>query len=193
MWERFTTSLYNTVWFPTLVIPSFQQCFLHRYIYNIYFCVRKRISRGGPTCETLRSLTMFDFLHFLHFQYLYIFVYLRKRISRGELTCETLRPSSLLVLQLGLARQVEGDLDVLGVVNSEDVETLTPGDESVEYEVGTQIHTIISAPDIEYCKGKWRYHKSARAAIFEVNLRCIWKSKWRVVAVYNQLYTLWKL
>ena len=88
---------------------------------------KESVARGGPTYETLRPLTIPTF------QYLYICtrIYRRERISRGELTCETLRPSSLLVLQLGLARQVEGDLDVLGVVNSEDVETLTPGNESV--------------------------------------------------------------
>ena len=50
----------------------------------------------------------------------------RKRISWG-LTCETLRSTALLVLQLWLAREVEGDLDVFSIVNSEYVETLTPG------------------------------------------------------------------
>ena len=52
----------------------------------------------------------------------------RKRISRG-LTCESLRPAPFLVLQLGLAGEVEGDLDVLAIVNSEYVETLAPGDQ----------------------------------------------------------------
>ena len=52
----------------------------------------------------------------------------RKRISRG-LTCESLRPAPLLVLQLGLAGEVEGDLDVLAIVNSEYVKTLAPGDQ----------------------------------------------------------------
>ena len=50
----------------------------------------------------------------------------RRRIS-GGLTCETLRSSALLVLQLRLAGEVERDLDVLCIVNSEYVETLTPG------------------------------------------------------------------
>ena len=50
----------------------------------------------------------------------------RERIS-GGLTCETLRSSALLVLQLRLAGEVERDLDVLCIVNSEYVETLTPG------------------------------------------------------------------
>ena len=144
--------IYNFTLQQCMVSYTFYPTFQYFYtdISTISTC-EKRISRGGPTCETLRSLTMFDFLHFLHFQYLNIFVYLSKRICRGELTCETLRPSSLLVLQLGLARQVEGDLDVLGVVNSEDVETLTPGDEC---EVVIQVHTIISAPEIEYYKRK---------------------------------------
>ena len=52
----------------------------------------------------------------------------RKRISRG-LTCESLRPAPFLVLQLGLAGEVEGDLDILAIVNSEYVETLAPGDQ----------------------------------------------------------------
>ena len=50
-----------------------------------------------------------------------------KRIRRERLTCETLRSSALLVFQFRLACQVERDLDVLRVVNSEYVETLTPG------------------------------------------------------------------
>ena len=53
---------------------------------------------------------------------------MRKRIS-GGLTCETLRSSALLVFQFRLACQVERDLDVLRVVNSEYVETLAPGDQ----------------------------------------------------------------
>ena len=46
-----------------------------------------------------------------------------------RLTCETLWSSALLVLQLGLAGEVEGDLDILAIVNSEYVETLAPGDQ----------------------------------------------------------------
>ena len=50
----------------------------------------------------------------------------KKTLFEG-LTCESLRSSALLVLQLGLAGEVEGDLDVLCIVNSEYVETLTHG------------------------------------------------------------------
>ena len=82
----------------------------------------------------------------------------RRRIS-GGLTCETLRSSALLVLQLRLAGEVERDLDVLCIVNSEYVETLTPGtigkSESAECESDTStalFNTILSASDIENCK-----------------------------------------
>ena len=82
----------------------------------------------------------------------------RERIS-GGLTCETLRSSALLVLQLRLAGEVERDLDVLCIVNSEYVETLTPGtignSESAKCESDTStalFNTILSASDIENCK-----------------------------------------
>ena len=42
------------------------------------------------------------------------------------LTCESLRSSALLVLQLGLAGEVEGYLDVLGIVHTEYVQALAP-------------------------------------------------------------------
>ena len=42
------------------------------------------------------------------------------------LTCESLRSSALLVLQLGLAGEVEGYLDVLSVVHTEYVQALAP-------------------------------------------------------------------
>ena len=42
------------------------------------------------------------------------------------LTCESLRSSALLVLQLGLAGEVKGYLDVLGVVHTEYVQALAP-------------------------------------------------------------------
>ena len=58
--------------------------------------------------------------------------YLWERISRGGLTCETLRSSALFVFQFRLACQVERYLDVLCIVNSEDVETLTPGNNESE-------------------------------------------------------------
>ena len=42
------------------------------------------------------------------------------------LTCESLRSSALLVLQLGLAGEVKGYLDVLGIVHTEYVQAFAP-------------------------------------------------------------------
>ena len=50
------------------------------------------------------------------------------------LTCESLRSSALLVLQLGLAGEVEGYLDVLSVVHTEYVQALAP--ESLSFQKG---------------------------------------------------------
>ena len=49
----------------------------------------------------------------------------KKTLSEG-LTCESLRSSALLVLQLGLAGEVKGYLDVLGIVHTEYVQAFAP-------------------------------------------------------------------
>ena len=49
----------------------------------------------------------------------------KKTLFEG-LTCESLRSSALLVLQLGLAGEVKGYLDVLSVVHTEYVQALAP-------------------------------------------------------------------
>ena len=49
----------------------------------------------------------------------------KKTLFEG-LTCESLRSSALLVLQLGLAGEVKGYLDVLGIVHTEYVQALAP-------------------------------------------------------------------
>ena len=57
----------------------------------------------------------------------------KKTLFEG-LTCESLRSSALLVLQLGLAGEVKGYLDVLSIVHAEYVQALAP--ESLSFHKG---------------------------------------------------------
>ena len=140
--KRFTTSLYKQCMVSYTFYPTFQ--YFYTDISTISTC-EKRISRGGPTCETLRSLTMFDFLHF---QYLYIFVYLRKRISRGGLLVKPCDPARFLFSSLDLLARSK-EIWMSSALSTR--KTWRPSPLVVNV---IQIHTIISAPEIEYCKGK---------------------------------------
>ena len=101
----------------------------------------------------------------------------RRRIS-GGLTCETLRSSALLVLKLRLAGEVERDLDVLCIVNSEYVETLTPGKlEIVKVKVLNVkvIHPLLFS-------SQYALHLILKIAeiLRKCKSSCIWKTKSRL-------------